>query len=135
MSKMSLARLAFIQFKRGVEPLYQQKSDNQNSEDEGMFKKKQDAFEHLCFALDRAFDSSQSQMFDYLKKETVTTKLARTEAAMNLLAENLTSVEPPGTGEKLIEEMASKLTCLVRYAVGPAHDTSKPGPTLTVSHE
>jgi hypothetical protein len=133
MSKMRSARLAFLILKRGVEPLYRKKGDGHTPEEEEVLQKKQKAFEYLASALDRAFDSSQSQMFDLLKRETVTTKLARTEAAMNLLAENLDAIQPPGAGEKLIAEMASKLNCLTRYPVGPAHDGNKPGPTLTVS--
>jgi hypothetical protein len=129
--KMGEAELAFLKFKKRVEPLYTQKPGEQlNQNGEKTLEKRRQAFAYLNGAFEAAFNSAKTQMFDQLKKESTTTKLLRTEAAVALLAANIDSIEPRSEAEKLVARLASKLNCLTQYKVGPAHDQQQPGPIV-----
>jgi hypothetical protein len=129
--KMGKAKLRVLEFQRGIEPLYAKKPGKRLSQREAEnLEKKRQAFAYLNHSFESAFNSAKTQMFDQLKKESITTKLLRTEAAVDLLAANIDSIKPAGEGEKLIARLASKLNCLTRYKVGPAHDQQPPGPII-----
>lgn len=125
------AKYEYLKFKKGVEPLYVRGSVDRLSADEReSLEKRRRVFTYINDSFEAAYESARSQVFDQLKKESTTTKLMRTEAAVDLLAANIDSIKPAGEGEKLIARLASKLNCLTRYKVGPAHDQQPPGPII-----
>lgn len=131
LTKMAEAKKVFLDFKEGVEPLYTKKPGvHPSGEEERKMETRRQAFTYLNKCFESAFESARIQMFDLLKRESITTKIERTEAAINLLAQNVDSIKPAGEGERLIAELASKLNCLTRYTVGPAHDNNPPGPII-----
>lgn len=131
LTKMSDAKRAFLEFKKGLEPLYTGEPGRPlNAGEKENGEKKRDAFTYLNDSFESAFNSAKAQVFDQLKKESTTTKLLRTEAAVDLLAANIDSIESRSEVEKLIARLASKLNCLTRYKIGPAHDQQPPGPNI-----
>jgi hypothetical protein len=132
LKNIGAVKLSHIEFQRGIKPLYDNESKGLTKQQKLVRRDMRKAFDYLASCFDTAYDSAKTQTFDLLKRESITTKMARTELTVDLLAQNLDSLSPPGVGEAIIKEMASKLTCLTQYVVGPAHDQKPPGPTSVV---
>jgi hypothetical protein len=129
--KMREAVDEFLEFKKATEPLYTRDSPTRlSSAEEKSLESRRRGFAYLNDSFETALISSKAQLFDQLKKESTTTKLMRTEAAVDLLARNIDSIKSPGEAEKLIAQLASKLNCQTRFVVGPAHDYYSAGPVL-----
>jgi len=86
----------------------------------------EEAFHFLTESFEKAFASIQPQVFEELRNEAIRVKLTRLRMAANLLAEHGRSL-PDGYAERTLRDMASKLTCLTEYPVGPAFDAPGPG--------
>ncbi len=131
LTQMKEAKQKFFDFKRAVEPIVNNDlGAHPSKKQKQALIRKQKAFKFLNEAFEAAYYSASSQVFALLKTESITTKMKRTEAAVNLLAQNKDSLKPAGEAEKLIDDLASKLNCLTRYSVGPHHDQAPAGPIV-----
>ncbi len=123
--KMWKLKELFIDFKQATDAHLQARRSGKK---DPLSADKKRAFELISKSFNEAYDSARTQLFEQLKKETITTRMAKLESAASLLAKHADELSPPGKAGELLARLSSKLSCLLDYPVGPAVDYLNPGP-------